>query len=384
MKVLILEDDELIAELLESLVAGLRADMHVIRAGSVSEAQQCWQEQRPDALLCDWNLPDGSGLELVSLIRKTSSSAKIIMITARSDRESVVKAAKYKVSGFITKPFDIEEVHKRLKVLLGTTDETDKAELDIQLLLSKRAENLVQLPGEVDSVHLLTLIAQKDSLSPTTLAREWREDPAITVRLLDVANNYSLGRSGKAIQSLSDALATLGVEMALSHVLALSLDISANLTHPYLAEQAKTYNSQAEKVAKTAMVLAEKANTANGSLYIAGLLSRIGELGVIKVLQDLVHSGATLQNSEIDLLVKDWAKVFGNKLKIQWRLPLPLRNLIGAVHSLPEGTSDTQILIMHLAALSSAGQLESPLAQKLMRQIGMGANTKIIRENKDE
>ena len=378
MKVLILEDDELIAELLESLVAGLHADMHVIRAGSVREAQQCWQEQRPDALLCDWNLPDGSGLELVSHIRKTSSSAKIIMVTARSDKESVVQAARHKINGFITKPFDIEEVHKRLQTLLSLVRDAEHAP-DVQQMLARRSEDLVQLPGEIDSLHILTLIAQKDSLSPQDLAREWREMPAVTARLLDIANNYSMGRSGKAIYTLNDAVATLGVDMALSHVLAMSLDISASLTHPHLAKLAISYKERAEKVARTAMVLAGRIGLDGQPLYVAGILSRIGELGVLKVLQDLNHAGVSLQNDEINLIVNDWAKVYGNKLKIQWRLPLPLRGLIGAVHLLPEGTTNNEILIIHLAVLSVEDKLETPLAQKLTRQIGIKGNSNILR-----
>ncbi|GGD61111.1 response regulator [Lacimicrobium alkaliphilum] len=382
MKVMILEDDELIADLLESLVCGLHADMHVVKARSLTEAEKLWSAEAADSLLCDWNLPDGSGLKLVRNIRKTNNHAKVVMITARSDKESVVQAARCKVNGFITKPFDIEEVHKRLKTLLLTSEAEDESTLDIQQMLSRRSRSLVQLPGEIDSLQILTLIAQKDSLSPVNLAREWRDMPAVTARLLDIANNYSMGRSGKAIHTLNDAVATLGTDMSLSHVLAMSLDISATLTHPYLAELAGNFKEQAEKVAKTATILAEKVNADSQSLYVAGLLSRIGELGVLKVLQDINHTGVKLQNSDIDLLVKDWAKVFGNKLKIQWRLPLPLRNLIGAVHLLPEGASNTQVLIMHVAALSAQGQLNTPPAQKLLRQIGITANTTILQGEK--
>ncbi|ALS97067.1 response regulator [Lacimicrobium alkaliphilum] len=381
MKVLILEDDELIAELLESLVSGLDANMHVVRAESLSQGMELWQQQAPDCLLCDWNLPDGSGLELVRRIRRQDTSTKVIMITARSDRESVVQAARCKVNGFITKPFDIEEVHQRLKILLCTTDEVGKAEVDIQLLLSKRADNLVQLPGEIDPVHLLTLIAQKDSLSPATLAREWREAPAITARLLDLANNYSLGRSGKAIQSLNEALATLGVDMALSHALAMSLDISSSFKHPHISELAKAYKDQAEKVAKTAESMGEKIGLRERPLYIAGLLSRIGELGVLKVLQDLAYTGEQLRDETITTLVQDWAKVFGNKLKIQWRLPLSIRELIGAVHVLPVGTTDKAAIVMHLAALNTEGKLATPQAQKLLRQAGFTRDSNILKED---
>ncbi|WP_088329593.1 response regulator [Lacimicrobium sp. SS2-24] len=378
MKVMILEDDELIAELLESLVSGLHVEMDVLKAETLSQAVQLWQKHSPDCLLCDWNLPDGHGLDLVKQIRSTQNDIKVIMITARADKESVVQAARCKVNGFITKPFDIEEVHKRLKTLLMTSTAEAENSLDIQQMLSRRSESLVQLPGDIDPVTLFTLIAQKERISPSDLARQWREMPGITARLLDIANHYSMGRSGKAIHSLSDAIAALGVDMALSHVLALSLDISSSLKHPYLAQLASTYRQHAEKVAKTAMVLAEKGNIPAQPLYVAGLLSRIGELGVLKVLQDLNYAGAALKNDEIDLLVKDWAKVFGNRLKIQWRLPLPLRRLIGAVHLLPEGTTNLQILTMHLAALSAQGQLATPLAQKLMRQTGMSTTSQII------
>lgn len=65
MDALVVEDDDLMASLLETVVAGLHPAMAVSKASGVQEAMVIWRQKTPGLLIVDWNLPDGSGLDIL-------------------------------------------------------------------------------------------------------------------------------------------------------------------------------------------------------------------------------------------------------------------------------------------------------------------------------
>ncbi|MEH6561557.1 MAG: response regulator, partial [Marinobacter sp.] len=69
MYVLILEDDELIGDLLETVVAGAYPGAVIRLYTLVQSAISSWQKHPADLVVVDWNLPDGSGLELIRAVR---------------------------------------------------------------------------------------------------------------------------------------------------------------------------------------------------------------------------------------------------------------------------------------------------------------------------
>ena len=70
MKALILEDDTLLADLLETVVGGLYPGMDVFVTASVKGALAHWSQHGSDLMIIDWNLPDGSGLEVIRAARE--------------------------------------------------------------------------------------------------------------------------------------------------------------------------------------------------------------------------------------------------------------------------------------------------------------------------
>jgi HD-like signal output (HDOD) protein len=63
----------------------------------------------------------------------------------------------------------------------------------------------------------------------------------------------------------------------------------------------------------------------------------------------------------------------GNQIKVHWRLPLPLRELIGAVHFLPRETVSQSKVIMRAAGLDESGLIDSDDGKWLMRRLGLEA-----------
>ena len=369
MKALILEDDELLGELLETVVAGIHQGATVSLARSLSEAQQLIAGSGEYQLyLIDWQLPDGSGLELVKRVRASDREVPIVMVSGRSDRESVLKAAHYGISGYITKPLDVQLLHERLTRLVpaetsvrGSAREYLKASLN----------SVIQLPTDIDPADVLALIGRQQELSPAQLAERWREDMALTARLLDVANSSSFRRTGKPVESLRDAIGNMGVAMALNQALALALDVAGKIENPDLKAQARTFHDIALQVAREAQKLTVRLGKSPSLFQQAGLLSRLGEMAVLKVLNQFSPERGSLSLSEVEQCLGQWSQDYGNRLKVQWKLPLGLRDMIGAVHFLPNDSTREERLVMRAAALIAGGKSDSDECQRLLRRLGL-------------
>lgn len=371
MKILILEDDRPLADLLETIVAGLFPSASISVLDNVSVATEQWLKQGADLILLDWNLPDGSGLDLVKTVRKEDDSTPLIMISGRSDRDSVVAAAHYGINGYITKPFSVELVRQRLAVLISPEAIARDAEPDLDRLLEASVDAVIQLPTSIDTASVLELMARKQALSPVELVELWSSEVALVTRILDVANSASFQKSGQPVGNIRSAIGTIGVDMALQHALALSLDVSSHLQEQRLATKAKSFIEMVEKVASEARQLAGNLRLDPSEFHSAGLLSRIGELAVLKVMQQYVDGGGTLTDEQIESGLKTWAQAYGNRLKVQWRLPIQLRNLVGAVHMLTRDTTSESALVMRTAALRARGEQSSPECQRLERRLGL-------------
>jgi len=371
MNVLVLEDDDLIAELLETVIASAYPGAMVEKLGSVDEAVAKTQQQTFNLVITDWNLPDGSGLELVRHLRGRDKTLPIVMVSGRSDRESVLQAAHYGISGYITKPFSVEMVHERLAALIepGPVGESDQP--DLKVLLEDSLEHVIQLPGEQDPADILDLLSRAESLSAAQLSERWREQPALVTRLLDVANGSSFRRTGKPVESLKDAINLMGVPMALNQALAMSLDVGRQIKAPTLVELAGRYQEQALKVGREAQRIAITMKKSPTVYQKAGLLSRVGELAVLSVVNQFVGKGGKLEEGQAEQCLKEWAQAYGNRLKVQWRLSLDLRELIGAVHVLPKDCVRNDRLIMRAAALIAEGRQDEEACQILLDRLGV-------------
>ena len=116
MKVLIVEDDEIIREGLK--FALLQENYEVLSAAGVSEALEQIQNCRDIGFyLLDIMLPDGDGYQVCREIRR-NSSAPILFLTACEDEVHTVMALEQGADDYICKPFRIRELLARMKAML--------------------------------------------------------------------------------------------------------------------------------------------------------------------------------------------------------------------------------------------------------------------------
>jgi two-component system chemotaxis response regulator CheY len=72
-----------------------------------------------DLIMCDWNMPGMSGVQVCQQIRAVRRTVPFVMMTGRLDAESVKTAKEAGVSAYIAKPFHAQQLQAKLASLLG-------------------------------------------------------------------------------------------------------------------------------------------------------------------------------------------------------------------------------------------------------------------------
>ena len=115
--VLIVEDEAVLARNIKMFLE--RKGFEAITAGNVSEGLARYSDCQPDAVLIDYNLPDGNGVDFIRRIRAADRLTKLIMTTAYGSVEIAVEAMKAGADDYLTKPVSLDEMIILLERLLA-------------------------------------------------------------------------------------------------------------------------------------------------------------------------------------------------------------------------------------------------------------------------
>ena len=122
-RILIVDDEPSIQKILRKQleVAGFEVSVAVDGAAGLAAIQQT----RPDLVVLDVSLPKMNGKDVCNAVKQDQDSAlaktPIIMLTANARREDQEAALKQGADGFLTKPFQLDELLKLVKGLLAAT-----------------------------------------------------------------------------------------------------------------------------------------------------------------------------------------------------------------------------------------------------------------------
>src|SRR6267142_3340840 len=104
MKILVVDDHALIREALRGVLKELKGDAVVLEASDCRQAMEHIEGQADLGLiLLDLNLPDRDGFSVLSELRERYPAISVVVLSARQDRDSVVKALDLGALGFIPK-----------------------------------------------------------------------------------------------------------------------------------------------------------------------------------------------------------------------------------------------------------------------------------------
>lgn len=115
-KILVVDDDNNLRETLSELLEIEGYDVY--QAGSAKECMNLVTNDFFNVILMDYNLVDGTGLDVVQQIRRFNTESQIIMITAHASLNAVVKAIQESVYDFLIKPVDFDYLKRTIKMAL--------------------------------------------------------------------------------------------------------------------------------------------------------------------------------------------------------------------------------------------------------------------------
>src|ERR1700738_1978971 len=127
-RVLVVDDDPALAEMLTIVLRGEGFDTAVVADGS--RALPALRELKPDLVLLDLMLPGMNGIDVCKAIRG-ESGVPIVMLTAKSDTVDVVLGLESGADDYIVKPFKPKELVARVRARLRRTDEPTPETLTI-------------------------------------------------------------------------------------------------------------------------------------------------------------------------------------------------------------------------------------------------------------
>lgn len=380
--VLIAEGDPWVRDMLRETLLSVRCDARLQICADGAQALAALAS-KPDLIIADRELGgDIDGLDLLRRVRGKSQTPSLpfILLSNRSDSASVREVLPLQPTEYLSKPLNIDKLRKRLEVLLTSAGDEIACPVPPLSPGAKLPAYLEQRRASADGGPLLADVEQaiKRALNPQgldlrVLEEEVRSDPQITAVLIAAANSAAMHSDAPA-QTLLQALNKLGSTQSMNLVLGLTLKRSARLSDPLLARHAAHYWDLSLHTAEYGRTLARMLEVDEGRCYCAGLLHCLGDLAVLRCLQEWRLAGGELDEDQVQLSLNEFGAPFGSALRTRWRLPLPLRELIAAVYALGGGVYSREIL-----AMSLAGQLARVPADQGLEKVASNKTARLLK-----
>lgn len=217
MKILLIEDDTDIAELLEYNLRQERFSAEVCKSGAEGLAKA--RRLKPDLVILDLMLPDMNGLEVCRGLKADpkTKSIPVLMLTAKGEEMDRVVGFEVGADDYLTKPFSPRELILRVRAILRRIKEREfvaKSEIlsfgnltidpaRFQVTVGKNEVRLTAIEFKLLQ-HLLEnkgRVATRDLL----LDRVWGYDAALTTRTVDThikRLREKLGKAGDYIETI--------------------------------------------------------------------------------------------------------------------------------------------------------------------------------------
>jgi two-component system, chemotaxis family, chemotaxis protein CheY len=164
LKILVVDDSPTTRRFIKTTLIALGYH-DISEADDGVEALKILKSTHLDMVITDWNMPNMNGIELSGQIRNDStlSDIPIVMVTTKSEKEDIKKAAKLKINGYIVKPFNAAGLGKVINPLAekkhSLKNGSKKNILNIKILIS------VDPSLAVDEIHVTKVYLAGESKS---------------------------------------------------------------------------------------------------------------------------------------------------------------------------------------------------------------------------
>jgi len=163
-RILIVDDHAVVRIGLKTVLANATGFRVVGEAGTVNDAISLASQARPDVVLMDVRLPDGSGVEACRRIKADNPDTRVVMLTSYQDEEAIVGSVMAGASGYLLKQADAERLIQAIRDAAAGESSLDPRAAGTLLsqfreLSAKQAE--AELAGLTDRERrMLALIAE--------------------------------------------------------------------------------------------------------------------------------------------------------------------------------------------------------------------------------
>ena len=157
-RIFLLDDD---AFLRDGLSEMLQKEGYITKCASTcGEAKVLLSGSRFNLIIFDVMLPDGSGLDLCTEIRKADTNIPILFLTACDDEIQIVRGLDAGADDYVTKPFKLQELLSRIRALLRRNSNLIMKSKDIvinpqNITVMKNGKNIFVTPTEFQILSIL-------------------------------------------------------------------------------------------------------------------------------------------------------------------------------------------------------------------------------------
>ncbi len=168
MRLLVVEDNERLAQLMARLLAENQFTTDVV--STVEEAEAALELVAYDLILLDLSLPDGDGRDILRALRRRGHASRILVITARAEVVERVATLNDGADDYLVKPFSLDELLARIRALLRRPSETARSVLSAGKLSLDTDSLTLRVGGEIASLTrrelgvLASLMSQRGQL----------------------------------------------------------------------------------------------------------------------------------------------------------------------------------------------------------------------------
>ena len=116
MEIYYIEDDENIAMAVKEYLSQKGYAVSIF--GTLESGKKALEHHIPGIVLIDWNMPDGEGNSFCRWVRSRWKELPVIFLTVRADTRDIISGFEYGADDYVTKPFELEVLHSRIRALL--------------------------------------------------------------------------------------------------------------------------------------------------------------------------------------------------------------------------------------------------------------------------
>ena len=121
MDVLVVDDFATMRRILKNILKQI-GFTKISEADDGKSALNMLKKQKFDLVLCDWNMPEMPGIELLKKVRADDGlkDMPFVMVTAEAQKDNIIQAVQAGVSNYVVKPFTAETISEKLEKVFGS------------------------------------------------------------------------------------------------------------------------------------------------------------------------------------------------------------------------------------------------------------------------